>query len=313
MAPTQHRLTDPNESHDNLCCIGFTAFPPGRRLASPRGHRPGHDAEDGHLSTGRYSEDGDERSGGVREQLEEILDERIVVLDGSMGALIYTYDLNEADFRGQRFARHPVDLKNCTEALVLSQPKIIEDIHRAYLEAGADIIETDTFNGTGISLEEFQLQNHVDELNRTAAELARRVADEFTRKDPGKPRFVAGSIGPTKQQLSMGIHVEDPGRRDVTFDQMVATYKEQVRALIDGGVDILLPETSFDTLVMKACLVAIEEVFDETGTRLPVMISGTIFDNGRTLSAQPIEAFYYSVSHFDALCASGSTAPSASS
>jgi 5-methyltetrahydrofolate--homocysteine methyltransferase len=218
-----------------------------------------------------------------------------------MGALIYTYDLKEDDFRGQRFARHPADLKNCTEALVLSQPKIIEDIHRAYLEAGADIIETDTFNGTALSLEEFGLQDHVIELNRAATELARRAADEFTRKDPGKPRFVAGSIGPTKKQLSMGIHVEDPGRRDVTFDQMVATYKEQIRALIDAGVDILLPETSFDTLVLKACLVAIEEVFDEINGRLPVMISGTIFDNGATLSAQPIEAFYYSVSHFDAL------------
>ncbi len=238
---------------------------------------------------------------GVREHLEGILAERIMLLDGSMGALIYSYELDEADFRGQRFARHPVDLKNCTEALVLSQPKIIDEIHRAYLEAGADIIETDTFNATALSLGEFELQDHVAELNVAAAELARRAADEYTRKDPGKPRFVAGSIGPTKAQLSMGIHVEDPGRRDTTFDQMVATYKEQVRALIDGGVDILLPETSFDTLVMKASLAAIDEVFEETGTRLPVMISGTIFDNGRTLSAQPIEAFYYSVSHFDAL------------
>ena len=182
-----------------------------------------------------------------------------------------------------------------------TQPKIIEDIHRAYLEAGADIIETDTFNGTAVSLEEFGLEEHVFELNKTAAELARRVADEFTRKNPDKPRFVAGSIGPTKKQLSMGIHVDDPGRRDVTFDEMVASYLEQIRALVAGGVDILLPETSFDTLVMKACLFAIDAFFEETGTRLPVMISGTIFDNGRTLSAQPVEAFYYSVSHFDAL------------
>ena len=192
-------------------------------------------------------------------------------------------------------------IKNCTEALVLTRPKIIEDIHRAYLDAGADIIETDTFNGTAVSLEEFGLQEHVFELNKTAAELARRVADEYTRKNPDKPRFVAGSIGPTKKQLSMGIHVEDPGRRDMTFDEMVASYMEQIRALVAGGVDILLPETSFDTLVMKACLFAIDKFFEETGTRLPVMISGTIFDNGRTLSAQPIEAFYYSVSHFDAL------------
>jgi 5-methyltetrahydrofolate--homocysteine methyltransferase len=237
----------------------------------------------------------------IREQLEEILSNRIMLLDGSMGALIYTYKLEEEDVRGRRFARHSCGIKNCTEALVLTRPKLIEDIHRAYLDAGADIIETDTFNGTAVSLEEFDLQEHVFELNKTAAELARRVADEYTRRDPGKPRFVAGSIGPTKKQLSMGIHVEDPGRRDVTFDEMVAGYMEQIRALVAGGVDILLPETSFDTLVLKACLFAIDKFFEESGTRLPVMISGTIFDNQRTLSAQPIDAFYYSVSHFDAL------------
>jgi 5-methyltetrahydrofolate--homocysteine methyltransferase len=234
-------------------------------------------------------------------QLEQILSERIMILDGSMGALIYSYKLNEEDVRGSRFARHPHDLKNCTEALVLTRPGLIQDIHRAYLEAGADIIETDTFNGTALSLEEFGLQEHVAELNRRAAELARQVADEFTRKTPEKPRFVAGSIGPTKKQLSMGIHVEDPGRRDVTFDQMAATYKEQMRALVEGGVDLLVPETSFDTLVLKACLFAIDSFFEETGTRLPVMISGTIFENRRTLSAQTVEAFYYSVAHFDAL------------
>ena len=234
----------------------------------------------------------------IRERLEEILSRRIMILDGSMGALIYTYQLSEEDVRGQRFARHNLGIKNCTEALVLTQPRIIEDIHRSYLEAGADIIETDTFNGTAVSLEEFGLQEYVLELNQTAAELARRVADKFTRNNPDKPRFVAGSIGPTKKQLSMGIHVDDPGRRDTTFDEMVATYLEQIRALVAGGVDILLSETSFDTLVMKACLFAMNKFFDETGTRLPVMISGTIFDNGRTLSAQPIEAFYYSVRAF---------------
>src|SRR5262249_26026321 len=154
-------------------------------------------------------------------RLEEILDERILLLDGSMGALIYSYNLDEAAFRGQRFERHPVDLKNCTEALVLSQPKIIEGIHRPHLEAGADIIATDPSNRPTMGLEEFGLEHDVDELNFAAVELARRVADEFSRKDPGRPRFVAGSIGPTKKQLSMGIHVEDPGRRDVTFDEMV--------------------------------------------------------------------------------------------
>ena len=224
-----------------------------------------------------------------------------MILDGSMGALIYSYQLTEEDVRGSRFARHGLGIKNCTEALVLTQPHVIDEIHRAYLEAGADIIETDTFNGTAVSLEEFGLQEHVLEINKTAAELARRAADEFTRKDPDKPRFVAGSIGPTKKQLSMGIHVDDPGRRDATFDEMVKSYTEQIDGLVAGGVDILLPETSFDTLVLKACLYAIDAYFEQTGTRLPVMISGTIFDNGRTLSAQPIEAFYYSVSHFDAL------------
>jgi 5-methyltetrahydrofolate--homocysteine methyltransferase len=237
----------------------------------------------------------------TRSLLDEILSRRIMVLDGSMGALIYSYQLTEEDVRGTRFARHSVGIKNCTEALVLTQPRIVDEIHRAYLEAGADIIETDTFNGTAVSLEEFGLEDHVWEINKTAAELARRAADEFTRNNPDKPRFVAGSIGPTKKQLSMGIHVEDPGQRDATFDELVATYSEQIKGLVAGGVDILLPETSFDTLVMKACLFAIDAFFEETGTHLPVMISGTIFDNGRTLSAQPIEAFYYSVAHFDAL------------
>jgi 5-methyltetrahydrofolate--homocysteine methyltransferase len=238
----------------------------------------------------------------VREQLEEILAERIMVLDGSMGALLYSRDLKEEDYRGSRFARHPIPLKNCTEALVLSQPDLIEGIHRAYLEAGADIVETDTFNANRLSLEEFGLEEHVDELNRRSVELARRQTEAFSRKNPDRPRFVAGSIGPTKKQLSMGIHVDDPGRRDVTFDQMVANYYEQVRALAEAGVDILLAETSFDTLVLKACLFAIEEYFEDVGGRLPVMISGTIFKEGlRTLSGQTVEAFYYSVSHFDAL------------
>jgi 5-methyltetrahydrofolate--homocysteine methyltransferase len=237
----------------------------------------------------------------IRTRLEEILSRRIMILDGSMGALLYSYQLSEEDYRGGRFARHGCDLKNCTEVLILTRPKLIEDIHRAYLEAGADIIETVTFNATPLSLEEFGLSEHAFELNKTAARLARDLADEFTRAHPDKPRFVAGSIGPTKKQLSMGIHVEDPGRRDVTFDEMVANYTEQIRALVAGGVDILLPETSFDTLVMKACLFAIDAFFEETGTRLPVMISGTIFENHRTLSMQPVEAFYDSVSHFDAI------------
>ncbi len=178
---------------------------------------------------------------------------------------------------------------------------MIEEIHRAYLEAGADIIETNTFNATPFGMEEFGLRDYVPEMNLRAVDIARRAADEFTRNNPDKPRFVAGSIGPTNKQLSMGVNVEDPGHRDVTFDQMVANYKSQVRAVIDAGADILLPETSFDTLVLKACLFAIEQVFDEVGHRVPVMVSGTIFDNGATLSAQPPESFYLSVSHFDSL------------
>ena len=236
-----------------------------------------------------------------RDEIEEILRERILVLDGAMGSMIYAHEPTEADYRGARFANHGHLLKNCTEVLVFSQPKMIEDIHRAYLEAGADIVETDSFNSNVLSMSEFGLEEAVYELNVRAAEIARRAADEFTRKDPGKPRFVAGSIGPTKKQLSMGIHVDDPGRRDVTFDEMVENYLEQIRGLVDGGVDILLPETSFDTLVLKSCLFAIDTYFERTGRRLPVMISGTIFENGRTLSAQPVESFYHSVAHFDAL------------
>src|SRR5438128_5878767 len=237
----------------------------------------------------------------TREILEEMLDQRILLLDGSMGALIYSREPREEDYRGERLRHHPVPLKNCTEAMVLSQPRVIEEIHRAYLEAGADIICTDTFNGNPLSLAEFELQEHVFELNKRAAEIARRAAEDYTRRTPDRPRFVAGSIGPTKKTLSLGIHVEDPGRRDVTFDEMVANYTAQIDGLVAGGVDILLPETSFDTLVMKACLFAIEQYFEWHNLRLPVMVSGTIFDNGGTLSGQTVEAFWVSVSHFDML------------
>src|SRR5262249_49377974 len=153
----------------------------------------------------------------IRGRIEEILARRIMILDGSMGALLYSHELAEEDYRGRRFERHPLNLKNCTEVLVLTRPELIGEIHRAYLEAGADIIETDTFNANALSLEEFGLEEHVFEINRAAADLARQAADEFSRKTPDKPRFVAGSIGPTKKQLSMGIHVDDAARRDVTF------------------------------------------------------------------------------------------------
>jgi 5-methyltetrahydrofolate--homocysteine methyltransferase len=237
---------------------------------------------------------------GVRERLEELLSRRILLLDGAMGSMIYAHQPTEEDYRGRRFRSHPVLLKNCTEVMVLTQPKLIEDIHRAYLDAGADVVSTDTFNGNGLSLAEFQLQEHVFEINKTAAEIARRAADDVSRRDPDRPRFVAGSIGPTNKVLSLGIG-DDQSHRDVTFDDMVAVYTEQIRGLVAGGVDLLLPETSFDTLVMKACLFAIARFFDETGTRLPVMVSGTIQDNGGTLSGQTVEAFYTSITHFDAL------------
>jgi 5-methyltetrahydrofolate--homocysteine methyltransferase len=237
----------------------------------------------------------------TRDLLNELLAERILILDGSMGALIYSRQPSEDDYRGGRFPHHSVPLKNCTDVMVLTQPRMIQEIHRAYLEAGSDIIETCTFNATPIGLAEFALQDYVLEINQRAAELARRAADEFTRRNPAKPRFVAGSVGPTNKTLSMSTHVEDPGRRDVTFDQMVAAYCEQIHGLVAGGVDILLAETSFDTLVLKACLFAMAKYFDEHGMSLPVMVSGTIFENGRTLSAQTVEAFWTSVSHFDML------------
>ena len=232
--------------------------------------------------------------------LEEILAERIMILDGSMGALIYTKEPDEADYRGARYAKHSKPLKNCTEVLNFSQPGMIEEIHRSYLEAGADIIETNTFNANSFNMGEFDLADQVVAINRQAVEIARRAADDFTRRNPDKPRFVAGSIGPTNKTLSIGTG-DDAGTRFVTFDELVDSYYEQVKALVEAGADILIPETAFDTLVMKSCLFAIDKYFGDTGNRLPVMVSGTIFDNGRTLSAQPPESFYLSVSHFDSL------------
>ena len=226
---------------------------------------------------------------------EQLLSERILVLDGAMGTMIQRYSPTEADYRGQRFAKHPIDLKNAGDVLVLTQPGMIGDIHRQYLAAGADIIETDSFNANIISMEEFGLAEYTREINVVAAQLARVACDEFTRTTPRKPRFVAGSIGPTKVLLS--FNADKPGYRPVTFDQMVASYAVQVRGLIEGGVDLLLPETSFDTLNMKACLYAIEDVFAEMGVRLPVMVSGTIFNGGRTLTGQSVESFWTSVSH----------------
>ena len=212
--------------------------------------------------------------------------QRIMLLDGSMGALIYSHELSEEQFRGKRFASHPLDLKNCTEALVLTQPKIIEDIHRAYLEAGADIIETDTFNGIGavaggVRPAGPRLRAQQDR-GRAGPPRRRRIHAHAIPASPGSSPAASGRPTSSSRWASTS---RTRAAATSTFDQMVANYTEQVRGLVAGGVDILLPETAFDTLVLKACLFAIDEFFEKTGTRLPVMISGTIFDDGRTLSA----------------------------
>lgn len=234
-----------------------------------------------------------------RPPIQELLSERILVIDGSMGALIMSSNPDEAFYRGERFRNHPVDVRNATDLLVLTQPQMITDIHEQYLAAGADIIETDTFNANLASLEEFQVAHLTREINCRGAELARAAADRETARNPSKPRYVAGSIGPTKIQLSM--NADEPGSRPFSFDQMVDSYAEQVRGLLDGGSDLLLPETSFDTLNMKACLFAISRVFEEYGREIPVMISGTVFAGGVTLLGQTIEAFCAAVEHFPAL------------
>jgi 5-methyltetrahydrofolate--homocysteine methyltransferase len=246
--------------------------------------------------------------------LEELLAERILILDGAMGTMIQAYKLGEGDFRGERFRNHPRDLKGCNDLLVLTQPQIIEDIHRAYLEAGADIIETNTFNANSISMAgDYGVQAHIFEMNRAAAAIARRAADDMTRRTPDRPRFVAGSIGPTTKSANVVVNVSDPGFRAVDFDQLVASYTEQVSGLVAGGVDILFPETAIDTLNLKACLFGIDQYFEQHGVRLPVMISITIPNrDGRTLSGQTPEAAWISVSQFDMLsmginCALGAT------
>ncbi len=253
------------------------------------------------------------RERSTRDALERALAQRIMVLDGAMGTVIQTYGLDEADFRGEAFRDHPKPLKGCNDLLVLTRPDVISSIHRAYFEAGADIVETDTFNANRLTMANYGLEGHCFEMNRAAAALARAVADEITEREPEKPRFVAGSMGPTDKTASISPKVSDPGYRGVSFDDLVAAYAEQAEGLIAGGADILFPETSFDTLNMKACLFALDAVFERLGRRLPVMISGTITDkSGRTLSGQTIEAFWHSVSHFDMLsvgvnCALGAT------
>ena len=234
----------------------------------------------------------------VFEQLKDILRKRILVLDGAMGTMIQRYKLKEEDFRGNRLKDHPSDLKGDNDLLSLTQPEIIMNIHREYLNAGADIIETNTFNSTSIAQADYKLENLVYELNFAAAKLAREAADEFTKKDSSKPRFVAGALGPTNKTASLSPNVNDPGYRAISFDQLVDAYKEQVRGLIDGGADILLIETVFDTLNCKAAIYAIQDYSEKVNTQIPVMISGTIVDqSGRTLSGQTTEAFWISIAH----------------
>ena len=230
------------------------------------------------------------------------LSKRILLLDGAMGTMIQQHRLGEEDFRGERFRLHPSDLKGCNDLLCLTQPELIREIHRAYLEAGADILETNTFNATSVSLEDYGLVQLVYELNRTAAELARRSVDDFRRQNPGAARFVAGAIGPTSKTASLSPQVQDPGFRAVRFDDLAAAYREQVRGLLDGGADLLLVETVFDTLNAKAALFAIQEELDARKITMPIAVSGAITDaSGRTLSGQTVEAFLYSLSHVDLL------------
>ncbi|MFI4923426.1 MAG: homocysteine S-methyltransferase family protein, partial [Burkholderiales bacterium] len=254
-------------------------------------------------------------------QIEQLLKQRILILDGAMGTMIQSYKLTESDYRGNRFAVFPHDLKGNNDLLTLTQPQIIRDIHSAYLEAGADIIETNTFNSNAPSQADYHLEHLVYELNLSAAKLAREVADEFTAKTPGQLRFVAGALGPTNKTASISPDDNDPGFRNITFDALVAAYSEAVRGLLDGGVDTLLIETIFDTLNAKAAIFAVESVFEELEAaeldasrgrdagnkvidphaarhRVPVMISGTITDqSGRTLTGQTTEAFWNSVRH----------------
>ncbi|MDE2060366.1 MAG: methionine synthase [candidate division NC10 bacterium] len=231
-------------------------------------------------------------------ELEQVLRRRIVLLDGAMGTMIQTHNLTEADFRGLAFADHPCDLKGCNDLLSITQPAIVEAIHRQYLDAGADIIETNTFNSTSISMADYQLQSLAYDLNLSGAKAARNAVEGAIDNDPSHPRFVAGSIGPTNRTASMPSDIHNPAFRAVTFDQLVASYTEQVRGLLDGGVDLLLVETVFDTLNCKAALFAIDQYFEESGRRVPIMVSVTIADrSGRTLSGQTVEAFWNSIAH----------------
>ncbi|MFD2178873.1 methionine synthase [Veronia pacifica] len=237
-----------------------------------------------------------------KDKLHQVLSDRILIIDGGMGTMIQSYKLEEDDYRGTRFADWPSDLKGNNDLLVLTRPQLIKEIHNQYLEAGADILETNTFNATTIAMADYDMQSLSAEINREAARLARDAADAWTAKTPDKPRFVAGVLGPTNRTCSISPDVNDPGYRNVSFDELVEAYSESTHALIEGGADIIMIETIFDTLNAKACAFAVDTVFEELGYQLPVMISGTITDaSGRTLSGQTTEAFYNSLRHVNPL------------
>ncbi|MGB1000011.1 MAG: homocysteine S-methyltransferase family protein [Flavobacteriales bacterium] len=230
--------------------------------------------------------------------LQEALAQHILILDGAMGTMIQRSKLEESDFRGTRFTNHHLDVKGNNDLLNISKPELIADIHRAYLDAGADIIETNTFSSTTISMSDYDLEDIAKELNVEGAKIARQVCDEYTQKNPDKPRFVAGSIGPTNRTASLSPDVNRPGFRNVSFDELEQAYTQQIEGLLDGGADILLIETIFDTLNAKAALLAAQSVFEKRQAKWPIMISGTITDaSGRLLSGQTLEAFLVSVKH----------------
>lgn len=233
------------------------------------------------------------------QQLREVLDKRILLIDGAMGTMIQRHKPTEEDYRGERFKDWHLDLKGNNDLLVLTQPQMIKSIHKEYLEAGADIIETDTFNAQAVSLADYDMQELAYEINVAAAKIAREAVDEYMQQNPGTKKFVAGAIGPLNKTLSLSPDVNDPGYRNLTFDETVEAYTEQVKGLDEGGADVLLMETITDTLNVKAAIYAINNYFRSSGKeRLPLMISGTIVDaSGRTLSGQTLEAFYISVQH----------------
>ena len=236
------------------------------------------------------------------QNLKDNLKNRILVLDGAMGTMVQSYGLSESDFRGERFQNHPCDLKGNNDFLCLTRPDIVGEIHRAYLEGGADIIETNTFNATSISQADYQTEDLVYEINKAAAEIARNVADEFSKKTPDKPRFVCGSLGPTNKTASMSPDVSNPGFRNISFDELANAYYEQAKGLMDGGCDVLMVETVFDTLNCKAALFGIQSMYEDTGNEIPLMVSGTITDaSGRLLSGQTVEAFWHSIRHVNLL------------